>query len=81
MNKKRKRFVLAEANLKEVNKQLKINMFVIGILVMMLALDIAQFIETYSLFYGALVVIMIGLLFLTLKSRKLLRMRKRELIK
>ncbi|MDV2859999.1 hypothetical protein R0I52_04655 [Psychrobacter sp. CAM01] len=81
MNKKRKRFVLAEANLKEVNKQLKINMFVIGILVMMLALDIAQFIETYSLFYGALVVIMIGLLFLILKSRKLLRMRKRELIK
>ena len=81
MKKQRKRFVLAEASLKEVNKQLNINMFVISILAMMLGLDIAHFMKEYSLFYGVLVVIMGVLLFFTLKSRQLLRMRKQELTK
>ncbi|MBO1530853.1 hypothetical protein J3492_06450 [Psychrobacter sp. F1192] len=79
MKKPRKKFVLAEANLKEVNKQLNINMFVISILAMMLGLDIAHFMQAYSLFYGVLIVIMAVLLYLTLKSRKLLMMRKQEL--
>ncbi|MGM8884777.1 hypothetical protein ACS8FD_02425 [Psychrobacter sp. 1U2] len=79
MKKQKKRFVLAEASLNEVNKQLNVNMFVIGVLVIMLFLDLAHFIKEYSVFYGVLVAIMIVLLFFTLKSRKLLKLRKQEL--
>lgn len=79
MKKQKKRFVLAEATLDEVNKQLKINMFVIGLVVMLLALNIAHFMRDNSLFYSALIVIMIFLLFLIVKSRRILKVRKQEL--
>ncbi|HAM60377.1 MAG TPA: hypothetical protein DCP60_00860 [Psychrobacter sp.] len=79
MKKQRKRFVLAEASLKEIDKQLNINMFVIGVLVIILFLDLMHFIKEYSVFYGVLVAVMIVLLFFTLKSRRLLKLRKQQL--
>ena len=79
MKKQRKRFVLAEASLKEIDKQLNINMFVIGVLVIILFLDLMHFIKQYSVFYGVLVAVMIVLLFFTLKSRRLLKLRKQQL--
>lgn len=79
MKKQKTKFVLAEATLDEVNKQLKINMFVIGLIVLILALNTVHFMQDYSLFYGALVVIMIFLLFVIIKSRKILEMRKKDL--
>jgi Flp pilus assembly protein TadB len=79
MKKQRKRFVLAEASLKEIDKQLNINMFVIGVLVIVLFLDLMHFIKEYSVFYGVLVAVMIVLLFFTLKSRRLLKLRKQQL--
>ncbi|AMN50334.1 hypothetical protein AK823_11015 [Psychrobacter sp. P2G3] len=81
MKKQKKRFVLAEATLDEVNKQLKINMFVIGLVVVLLGLNIVHFMKDNSLFYSALIVIMIFLLFLIIKSRKILNIRKQELIR
>lgn len=81
MKKQKKRFVLAEATLDEVNKQLKINMFVIGLVVVLLGLNIVHFMKNNSLFYSALIVIMIFLLFLIIKSRKILNIRKQELIR
>ena len=39
------KFVLAEATLDEINKQLKINTFVTIVLVLMLLLNTAQFIK------------------------------------
>ncbi|MAE39887.1 MAG: hypothetical protein CML07_02995 [Psychrobacter sp.] len=79
MKNQRKRFVLAEASLKEIDKQLNINMFVIGVLVIILFLDLMHFIKEYSVFYGVLVAVMIVLLFFTLKSRRLLKLRKQQL--
>ena len=79
MKKQRKRFVLAEASLKEIDKQLNINMFVIGVLVIILFLDLMHFIKEYSVYYGVLVAVMIVLLFFTLKSRRLLNLRKQQL--
>ena len=79
MKKQRKRFVLAEASLKEIDKQLNINMFVIGVLVIILFLDLMHFTKEYSVFYGVLVAVMIVLLFFTLKSRRLLKLRKQQL--
>ena len=79
MKNQRKRFVLAEASLKEIDKQLNINMFVIGVLVIILFLDLMHFIKEYSVFYGVHVAVMIVLLFFTLKSRRLLKLRKQQL--
>lgn len=59
MKKQKTKFVLAEATLDEVNKQLKINMFVIVMIALILLLNIANFMQDYSLFYGAFVVVMI----------------------
>lgn len=50
MNKQKKGFVLAEATLAEINKQLKINLFTIVVLIVMLVLNTAQFMKEYSLF-------------------------------
>lgn len=81
MSKQKKGFVLAEATLADINKQLKINMFTIVMLVVMLVLNGAQFIKDYSLLYGALVVIMAFFLFIMAKSRTMLMMRKEALSK
>ena len=79
MNKQKKKFVLGEASLDDVNKQLKINMLTIVILILVLFMNIAQFMRDYSLLYGALIAIMAFFLFVMAKSRTLLTMRKQEL--
>ena len=79
MKKQKTKFVLAEATLEEVNKQLKINMFVIVLVALILLLNIANFMQSYSLFYGLLVVIMIFFFFIIIKSRQILEMRKKAL--
>ena len=81
MNKQKQKFILAEASLDDVNKQLKINMFTIVILILVLFMNIAQFMRDYSLLYGALIAIMAFFLFVMAKSRTLLMMRKQELSK
>ena len=81
MKKQKQKFVLAEASLEDINKQLKINIFTIVILVLMLVMNIAQFMRDYSLLYGALIAIMAFFLFVMAKSRTLLMMRKQELSK
>ena len=81
MKKQKRKFVLAEASLDEINKQLKINTLVIIILVVMLMLNATQFMRDYSLLYGALIAIMLFLLFIMAKSRTLLTMQKQTLIR
>ena len=81
MNKQKQKFVLAEASLDDVNKQLKINMFTIVMLVLVIFMNIAQFMRDYSLLYGVLIAIMAFFLFVMAKSRTLLMMRKQELSK
>ena len=78
---KKQKFVLAEASLDEINKQLRINMFTIVMLILVLFMNIAQFMRDYSLLYGALIAIMAFFLFVMVKSRTLLTMRKQELTK
>jgi F0F1-type ATP synthase assembly protein I len=78
---KKQKFVLAEASLDEINKQLKINMFTIVMLILVLFMNIAQFMRGYSLLYGVLIAIMAFFLFVMAKSRTLLTMRKQELTK
>ncbi|HAV46707.1 MULTISPECIES: hypothetical protein [Psychrobacter] len=81
MNKQKKGFVLAEATLAEINKQLKINLFTIVVLIVMLVLNTAQFMKEYSLLYGALIAVMAFFLFIMAKSRTMLMMRKQQLTK
>lgn len=81
MKKQKRKFVLAEASLDEINKQLKMNTLVIIILVVMLMLNATQFMRDYSLLYGALIAIMLFLLFVMAKSRTLLTMQKQTLIR
>lgn len=81
MNKQKKIFVLAEATLAEINKQLKINLFTIVMLIVMLVLNTAQFMKDYSVLYGALIAVMAFFLFIMAKSRTMLMMRKQQLTK
>ena len=81
MNKQKKGFVLAEATLAEINKQLKINLFTIVVLIVMLVLNTAQFMKEYSVLYGALIAVMAFFLFIMAKSRTMLMMRKQRLTK
>ena len=81
MNKQKKGFVLAEAMLDEINKQLKINLFTIVVLIVMLVLNTAQFMKEYSLLYGVLIAVMAFFLFIMAKSRTMLMMRKQQLTK
>ena len=81
MNKQKKGFVLAEATLAEINKQLKINLFTIVVLIVMLVLNTAQFMKEYSLLYGALIAVMAFFLFIMAKRRTMLMMRKQQLTK
>ncbi|ERL56790.1 hypothetical protein [Psychrobacter aquaticus] len=79
MNKQKTRFVLAEATLAEVNKQLKLNMLVTVIVVFVLFMNIIKFMAEKTFFYAALAVIMILLLFFIQKARRILMLRKQEL--
>ncbi len=81
MRKQKKGFVLAEATLDDINKQLKINLFTIVMLIVMLVLNAAQFMKDYSLLYGALIAVMAFFLFVMAKSRTMLMMRKQQLSK
>ena len=81
MNKQKKGFVLAEATLAEINKQLKINLFTIVVLIVMLVLNTAQFMKDYSVLYGVLIAVMAFFLFIMAKSRTMLMMRKQQLTK
>lgn len=81
MNRQKKGFVLAEATLDEINKQLKINLLVIVMLIIMLVLNTAQFMKDYSFLYGVLVAIMAFFLFIMAKSRTMLTLRKQALTK
>ena len=81
MNKQKKGFVLAEATLDEINKQLKINLFTIVVLIVMLVLNTAQFMKDYSVLYGVLIAVMAFFLFIMAKSRTMLMMRKQQLTK
>ena len=81
MKKQKRKFVLAEASLDEINKQLKINTFTIVILIGMLVLNASQFLRDYSLVYGTLIAIMLFLLFIMAKSRTLLTLQKQNLMR
>ena len=81
MQKQKRKFVLAEASLDEINKQLKINTFVVVILIAMLMLNATQFMRDYRLLYGALIAIMLFLLFIMAKSRTLLTLQKQNLMR
>ena len=81
MKKQKRKFVLAEASVDEINKQLKINTFVVVILIGMLILNATQFMRDYSLLYGALIAIMLFLLFIMAKSRTLLTLQKQALMR
>lgn len=81
MKKQKRKFVLAEASLDEINKQLKINTFVVVMLIGMLILNATQFMRDYSLLYGALIAIMLFLLFIMAKSRTLLTLQKQALMR
>lgn len=78
---KKEKFVLAEANIVEINKQLKVNMFLIAVVIFLLGTNIMHFMRDKSLFYAILIGIMIFLLFFITKSRKILKVRKQELTK
>lgn len=79
--KKQKRFVIAEATLDEVNKQLRLNLLVIVVIMAVLTMNVIHFIKAQSLFYAALVAMMVLLLFLIIKARRILKLRQRALIK
>lgn len=79
MKKQKNKFVLSEATLNEVNKQLKINTFVICLIALILLLNVAHFMQEHRPFYAVLVVVMVFLLFIIIKSRRILEMRKRAL--
>ena len=80
MKKQKRKFVLVEASVDEINKQLKINTFTIVILIGMLILNATQFMRDYSLLYGALIAVMLFLLFIMAKSRTLLTLQKQALM-
>ena len=81
MKKQKRKFVLVEASVDEINKQLKINTFVVVMLIGMLILNATQFMRDYSLLYGALIAIMLFLLFIMAKSRTLLTLQKQALMR
>ena len=81
MKKQKRKFVLVEASVDEINKQLKINTFVVVILIGMLILNATQLMRDYRLLYGALIAIMLFLLFIMAKSRTLLTLQKQALMR
>lgn len=79
MEKQKKKFVLADASLSEVSKQLKINLLVIVGLVLLLGLNTVYFSQEKSFFSVALIVVIIVLIYLIAKSREILKIKKQEL--
>lgn len=79
MEKRKSKFVLAEASIDDINKQLKINLLVIVLVLFLLGLNSLYFIREKSVFSAILIVLMIFLLFLIAKSRDILKSRKQQL--
>ncbi len=79
MKKPKTAFVLADATLAEVNRQLKLNMLATVAVVFVLFMNLIKFMAEKSFFYAALAVIMILLLFFIQKARSILMLRKQAL--
>ncbi len=79
MKKQKKKFVLAEANVSEVSKQLTITLWIIIALVFLLGLNTVYFSQEKSVFSVALMLIIIVLIYLIAKSREILKIKKQEL--
>ena len=76
MKEPKARFILAEATLAEVNKQLKLNMLVTVAVVFVLFMNIMKFMADKRFFYAVLALIMVCLLFFIQKARRILMLRK-----
>ena len=76
---KKNRFILAEATLDEVNKQLRLNVFIIIVVLFVLGSNIMHFMRDKSPFYAGLTVVMIIALFFVMKSRHVLNLKKQSL--
>lgn len=79
MKEPKARFVLAEATLAEVNKQLKLNMLVTVAVVFVLFMNIMKFMADKRFFYAVLALVMVCLLFFIQKARRILMLRKQAL--
>ena len=79
MKEPKARFILAEATLAEVNKQLKLNMLVTVAVVFVLFMNIMKFMADKRFFYAVLALIMVCLLFFIQKARRILMLRKQAL--
>ena len=79
MKKQKSKFVLAQASIDDINKQLKINLFIMVVVIFLLGLNTLYFSKEKSFFAAILIVLMIVLLFLIAKSRDILKSRKQEL--
>ena len=81
MKKQKKGFVLAEATLAEVNKQLKVNLFVIVVVGFVLGSNSVHFMQEKNVFYAVLIAAMVIALFFVIKSRQVLKLKQQELSK
>ncbi len=79
MKKHRTKFDLATADSAQIAKQLKINLFVIVMVIFVLSINMIHFIREKSLFYAALTLLMVVLLFFIIKARRILKMRQQDL--
>ncbi len=79
MKEQKKKFVLAEASLDEVSKQLKINLFSIVVLVLLLGLNLLYFFKEKNFFSAALILLVIFFLYFMAKSRDILKLKQQEL--
>ncbi len=80
MKKGKAKFILAEASIDEVNKQLRVNLFVMIVVIVVLAMNVMQFMKQKSLFYAFLSVLMLFLLYFIAQARNILKSRKQQLI-
>lgn len=79
LKKDKAKFILAEANIDEVNKQLRVNMFVTIVVIFVLAMNVIQFMQAKSFFYALLTALMLVMLFFISKARHILKIRKQQL--
>ncbi len=79
MKKHRTKFDLATADSDQIAKQLKINLFVIVMVIFVLSINMIHFIREKSLFYAVLTLLMVVLLFFIIKARRILKMRQQDL--
>ncbi|WP_435979068.1 hypothetical protein [Psychrobacter sp. DM4] len=79
MKKQRTKFDLAQADITEINKQLKVNLFVIVMVIFVLSINMIHFVREKSLFYAMLTLLMVVLLFFIIKARRILKTRQQVL--